>query len=217
MRTQIITRLCRRYFLSYFPEFQSKGRILYNKDFHHLLRGFYFESSSFSTNLFTIEVFVQPLYIPDESISFTFGDRLGMIAKRRDIWWEYDETREKQISDEILPMLTSAGVRYLDQRKSIEQFVAANECLVTRDNKYIQEAIGYGYILMNDTNKAMELLNHLYKMLSTDTQKDPSITWVNEQKNRVRLILRHLEEQDNKGAEQLLQQWRNYSVAHLKL
>ena len=51
--------------LPHFTMFKQKGRLIFIDDTQELLRGIYFDSSSFIKDAYTVEAFIQPLYIKE--------------------------------------------------------------------------------------------------------------------------------------------------------
>lgn len=182
-----------------------------------MLQGFYFESSAFSRNSFTIDVFIHPLYIPDESIALTFGNRLSLIAKGCDIWWEYEKTREKEISQEILSMTANAGLPFLEKRNSIEKLLRQYKGIKVNENKYIVEAVAYAHILVDEYKKSENMLRSFDIILSHDIQQNPDIIWMNDIQNRVQMILGYLQNQEYDVAKQKLNEWRNITLSNFGL
>lgn len=97
MKTQLVRRLSNNYLLPNLPCYKSKGHLIYNGEVSHLLQGFRFESSAFDKDLFTIQVFVQPLFIPVTYLTFGYGNRLGFLSKGKDIWWKYEKSNEEAV------------------------------------------------------------------------------------------------------------------------
>jgi hypothetical protein len=137
MKSQLVRRLSKMYFLPNLPGYIAKGHLLYQQDLEHILRGFWFESSAFDRDSFTVEVFVQPLYIPVSHLSFTFGHRLGSLGKGYDIWWKYDEETEALMMQEILSFMMSAGIPFLEERSSIEKLINQYINLDLMGNKHV--------------------------------------------------------------------------------
>jgi len=215
MKTQLINRLSKKYLFPNLPLYKSKGHLIYHKDIAHLLRGFYFESSAFDKDLFTIEVFVQPLFIPITYFTLTFGNRLGTLSKGRDIWWKYDESKEEELMGEILPMITSFGVPFLEDRNQLEKFMLKYGKVGLGDNPHIVEGICYTHVLLGDYPKAKIMLSSFNKVLKKEIEKSPKTAWLVDMKDRTQLIFDFLENQDLVSAKEQLDEWRNYSVEKL--
>lgn len=219
MKGQLVKRLCKKYILPSLLSYNTKGHLLFQLEHIDLLRGFCFESSTFSSNTFTIYVFIQPLYIPKTYISFGFGDRLGSVSKGRDIWWEYSEEKEEEIMQEILGMIQHHGLPYLERAGTIERFIKhyGRFNRLGKVNVHHMEAIGYGYVLSDDTKRAKNLLDTLAKELEQKIDQYPDEGWQREMQSRVQLIMGFLQNQDQEAAKQQLEDWKEYTLSHLGL
>lgn len=215
MKTQLVRRLSKKYILPNLPLYKSKGHLIYHKDLTNFLQGFYFESSAFDKDLFTIEVFVQPLFIPITYLTLTFGNRLGVLSKGRDIWWEYNEAKEEEIMDEIVSMITSFGVPFLEDRNQLDKFMLKYGKVGLGDNPHIVEGICYTHVLLGDYPKARIMLSSFNRILMKEIEKRPKIDWIVDMNDRVQLILDFLENHNFVKAKDQLNQWRNYTVEKL--
>src|SRR5690348_10025170 len=98
--------LYRRYLLADLPGFTYKGSLLFARPVVHLLRGFSFDTSGFSADAFDVEVFVQPLYVPTDCITYTFGRRLH---GRQGMGWKLDRQDERATMTEVLASIKEHG------------------------------------------------------------------------------------------------------------
>lgn len=217
MKSQLVKRLCKKYILPSLPTYNTKGHLLYQMEYEDLLRGFCFESSGFSSNTFTIVVFIQPLYIPKPYISYGFGNRLGILSKGRDVWWEYSEEKVEEIMQEILGMIQHHGLPYLERAGTLERFIKqyGHFDRFKIADVHRMEAIGYGYLLSGNTKSAKKLLDTLSKELEREIIRYPDEGWQKEMQSRVQLILGYLQNQDQEAAKQQLGAWKNYTLLHL--
>lgn len=215
MKTQLVSRLSKKYILPHLPFYKRKGHLIYHKDITYFLQGFYFESSAFDKNLFTIEVFVQPLFIPITYITLTYGNRLRFLSKGRDIWWEYDEAKEEELMDEILSMITSFGVPFLEDRNHLDRFILKYGKFGFGDNPHLVEGICYTHVLIGDYLKAKIMLSSFNKVLKKEIEKSPKTEWMVEMKDRTHLIFDFLENQNFVKAKEQLEEWRNFTVEKL--
>ncbi len=161
MKAKIVNHISRKYLLPNLPDFSVKGHLLYHQDIQYLLRGFCFESSAFNRESFTINVFVQPLYVPRNYLSFTIGNRVGLLNKGRDIWWDYEEAQERKIMEEVLSLILSDGIPFLEKHKSLKELTHQYQKSDkgARENKHVIEAVGYAYVLLDDYLNAKKLFD----------------------------------------------------------
>ena len=116
MKSSLLKRLSQRYLLPHLAGVGIQRNLLYCEGIRCLLRGCVVESSSFDSNRFTVEAFVQPLYVPQESVVLTFGKRLGGGSGRR---WSFDPSAETAIMADVLRAIqaeveTPEGKKYSD-------------------------------------------------------------------------------------------------------
>ncbi|MHB0935895.1 MAG: hypothetical protein ACYDCO_20325 [Armatimonadota bacterium] len=92
--------LIRKYLLPELPEHANTGSLIWKEPIEHLLRGYHFDSSAWDQSTFRITVFVQPLYVPYDSIVYLFSQELGFLSAKREIWWIWEERNtEKNVKD----------------------------------------------------------------------------------------------------------------------
>jgi hypothetical protein len=106
-------RLIRKYVLVRWPTYRARGRLAYLPDLNSLLRGYYFDVSGFDKARFTVNVFVQPLYVPFPSIAFTNGGRLGTLRGAQERWWSLDAQNEAVVMSEVCALIDSEGEPFL--------------------------------------------------------------------------------------------------------
>lgn len=215
MKTHLVSRLSKKYLLPNLPLYKSKGHIVYHKEIEYFLQGFSFESSAFDKNLFTIYVFVQPLFIPVTYLTLTFGNRLGVLSNSRDIWWKYDESKEDEIMGEILSKINSYGVPFLEERNKLEKFLSKYDKVSLEDNPNKVEGLGYIYVLLGEYPQAMVMLSSFNQVLIKEKKKNNKIVWLIDMQDRVQLILNYLENQNFNGAIIQLNKWRNFTLEKL--
>ncbi len=101
-----------------------------------------------------------------------------MIAKNKELWWKYNKENEIEIGNDIRSLIKQTGSPYLEERNSIKKLTAHYKGSEKRNNKYIFEALAYGYILINDYKKSEQLLRSFHSTLAQDILKSPDIFWV---------------------------------------
>ena len=217
MKSKLVERFCSKYFVPSLPGHRIKGNLLYIADVDYLLRGYSFESSAFSKNRFTIEVFIQPLYMPVDYLFFNFGNRLGTLSKESDFWWEYDETKENEMTSDILSMIKKFGEKFLDKGRSLQSFVNEFDKPDILRNPNNKEAVGNAYILLEEYRRPKVLMNGLHHSLVEQINKNPEIDWLTHMDNRVLTLLDLLNKGEFRKAKQQLLDWREYTLSKLKL
>ncbi len=218
MKTTLVKQLCKKYLLPDLPGYEVKGHLLYDRNYIYLLPGIYFESSSFNKERFTIDIFVQPLYIPATGLWWTFGNRLGMLAKGRDVWWEYREENERTIMQEIGADIHRVGIPFLETRKTLKDFIAQYRNKVDfAGDTYVIETVAYGCILLGEYQKAEKILGRFMIELDREIKRKPEISWLIDVQKRAKTILQHLQEKAPDAARQQLDEWTTYTLSEIKL
>ncbi len=141
-----------------FPDFSSKGQLLFSQPVDGVLRGIFFDTAS-NPRKFYVHVFIQLLFIPASHFGFNTGFRIGGS-------WDADTPNlipelEDKIKKEAMPFL---------QTKNISETIKS-----VRNDKdlYTQQAIAYLAVYQRDSGAESELdkLISLFD-LKIDWQKD---------------------------------------------
>lgn len=104
-------------------ELELKQNFLYKNDIEgKLLKGFCFEASQYNDNGFYLWAFVQPLYVPLDSIVLTFGHRIRLSQTKE--WWGIDPKSKKMAT--VVKKLQAAIMQetktFLDKVNSPDAF-----------------------------------------------------------------------------------------------
>jgi len=205
MRDKKLKALIKEYFLPELPEFKWKGRLLYHENIQELLRGVYLDSSGFSVGQFTIEPFIQPLYVPNDSIVLTCGERI-----RDEILGTWFSVSDPRILVS-LPFLVRRAKGMLDQIKTPHDFYCNRE-LSGLDNIRTLETYAYTSCYL----KYPQAISDLDRLISQGKADDRSIAWV------AKLVadaenLRETYANNPEAAAELFRAWRDQTVQILKL
>ena len=126
-----------------------------------------------------------------------------------------EESKEEELMGEILPMITSFGVPFLEDRNQLDKFLLKYGKVGLGDNPHIVEGICYSHVLNGDYPKAQIMLSSFTKVLKKEIEKSPKTAWLVDMKDRTQLIFDFLENQNFVSAKEQLDEWRNYSVEKL--
>ncbi len=141
-----------------FPNFSSKGQLLFSQPVDGVLRGIFFDTSS-NPRKFYVHVFIQLSFIPASHFVFNTGFRIGGS-------WDADVPNlipelEDKIKKEAMPFL---------QTKNVSETIKS-----VRNDKdlYTQQAIAYLAVYQRDSSAVSEL-DRLISLLDSriDWQKD---------------------------------------------
>jgi len=225
-----LKKLATRYLLPSLPGFAMTGRLVFVLPVEHLLRAFYFESSAFSRTSFCVEVFVQPLYLPLDHLAFMHGGRLGTIEGKREHWWEYEESNEATIMEEVLALMQQEGRHVFERFKSLkdvpaflhvfERFKSLNDFVknaITRKTNphspYPPEMVAYGAILIGNARLAHKMFDRLEKTLEDEQDR---MDYEEEILRRSRMVREAFTKKPD-SAVAILNEWREQTAANLKL
>ncbi len=170
-----------------------------------LLRGIYFEDTSFDKEAFYVWAFYLPLYVPTAHVSFTFGKRLA--AGRR---WRSSATPPEELAsvirDEALPFLLKA--------ETPERFAAEISSIADNPrDPYVFQAKAYSLAKSGNASGAIKGLKQLISVLD---EKGLVIPWVDDMRSRGELLLDEINK-DAQGAKQLLCDWEVFSRKSLRI
>jgi hypothetical protein len=158
-----IERLAREHLLPELPEFDVRRSLVYRRPLDAFLRGLSFDTSAFASGRIFVTAFVQPLFVPSDSLFYTFGFRLG------DDFWDVDE----QDPDPTFAAIGEAAQRdalpFFDQLGDLDRFCelvpkwATAEpkklkSLQSLDDPVVTEALGYAELLRGRKDDGVRLL-----------------------------------------------------------
>ena len=217
MKGREFERLIKKHLLPHLPGFKVKKAELFIYPINYLLRAFSFESSQFDRNRFTVYVFVQPLYIPDDGVVFNIGDRLGNMAGLRDTWWDYKPEKETLIMNEILYLMQQYGVPFLQRIQTPMDLVEEIKREFPKEDypdSYYNEIIAFSFILSEKFKDALQELNRLIYILKEFPELEE---WQLERMKRAERLRDMLKKNKEQEAIQLLKEWTFYTAQNLRL
>lgn len=215
MKGKIVSRLFRNYIEKEFSEFKNKGGLIYHQNLDFFLKGLWFESSAFSGTSFTIQVFIQPLYIPFDDYIFNLGDRLGHLRNRHDRWWDYSRDNEIEIMEDISDRIKRDAIPFFNKMQSTSDLLN----FIRRDihpNKdtYKYEVFINSLILLTNYKKAKKVILPFLKSIKKDFK---TRSYLQDIYTRVEYLLILLDHKEFQSANKLIQSYQNNTIAALKL
>jgi hypothetical protein len=194
--------------LPHFPRFVTDRKLIFMSPIEDLLCGVSF-GSSVDPGIFYVSKFFLPLYVPNEGIHETFGERLRING---DSGWRDDDPNLMQnliqiIHLDAMPFLNNVSTlngatSYLNTRVEITR---------PRTNSHTLEALAYTLIKTGDYSSALKSIAELKQMLEGNT-----VPWVIAQFNRVQLIKEKLLRNSGDALQQL-EIWKAETIRNLKL
>jgi hypothetical protein len=94
-----ITSLCKT-LTAKMPEFAMHDTFIYRHPVGQILRGIHFDSSRWSKDVFYPAAFVQPLYVPRETLNLSYGVRLSRLGSSN-LWERTAPSVEIELIDAI--------------------------------------------------------------------------------------------------------------------
>lgn len=152
-----------RYLKAHLPGMEQRGSLIYRRPVADLLCGCHVESSGFSGDRFVLHAFVQPLYVPAQSVVLSFGRRLGGRGER---WFNLSDEAEAQAMAEVLRLIRSDVLPLCARFREPADFARyGGELVSNRRDPHFVEAVAYSYALAGEYAQArdhlMRLLIHL--------------------------------------------------------
>ena len=190
-------------FLQHLPDdFATDGAILFLSPIAHILRGVLVNRSS-DPQVFYLEVFVQPLFLPSAHVVLNLGWRLGGGLKR----WRIDEqgvieAAAQRIRDEVVPVL-----RPIDRPEALITAISERKIV---GGSYSDEVVAYALAQGGRRDEAVDALNLL------EASYDPSIVWQKEAAARAHSLRETLVTAPDR-AQRMLSQWEARTVEKLGL
>jgi hypothetical protein len=207
MRNRDLQRLVKQYLLQHLPPLQLDRDLLFYEPIEYLLRGFCFGRSG-DAAAFYVWVFVQPLYIPHDSVYFNFGDRLSP-------GWSVSKKSEPEVMTEVLDAILADGLPFLDRFHTPEDIVDRIDEFgdAYPTNTHFIEAHAYSLILVGKYYQAEEELRLLHARCEPNPR---NVEWVYDQMHRGDRVLAKLKRSPEE-AKQLLLEWRTQTLRAIRL
>ncbi len=183
--------------LNYIKKGSQAYSIIEHESGAKIMKGFCL-SSSINKDCFFLNYFVQPLYIRNQDIDLSLGDRLGGHLNLSDI----DRTKEIIDSFKDFEQLTSFS-NYIS-------FFESHPYYGSDDNRYI--CLAFFYYLLSDYKKSRHFFN---KIIDFENHQNPE--WFEEDVKTAKEFVGYVNSCSfDKGLNKLLQ-WQEETLKSLKL
>ncbi|WP_286920167.1 hypothetical protein [Flavobacterium sp. UBA4197] len=184
-----------------------KGDILYKKPIDSLLVGFCFERSGLNSNGFYLNAFVQPLYVPSEDISLTFGYRVTNTVSD---FWEINPESENRLLFSSLEM---------EMNRSIDTFLSIFNSPTSFYKYYEDKCVNLRMVQAVVLSSCYDLLDERFelmtKYISILEEEDMSINWKRNIFEQAKLLRDQISNKNE--LHNILFGWKNETIRHLKL
>src|SRR3954449_5399973 len=118
MKGRKIEPLARRHVLPVLPGFAARGGLVYRPPVDYVLRGLWFDTSSFTSSRIYVTAFVQPLFHSHQDLTFSYGFRLG------NDFWDVDESDADPSFAAIAEEVQRHAVPFFDQVTDLDRLCA---------------------------------------------------------------------------------------------
>jgi hypothetical protein len=163
MKRSAIERLARKHLLPKLPEFAARRSLVYRRPLDAFLRGLSFDTSGFASGRIFVTAFVQPLFVPSDSLFYTFGFRLG------DDFWDVEEQDPDPTFAAIADAAQDEALPFFEELADLDRFCervpewATTEpkklkSLQSLDDPVVTEALGYAELLRGRKDEGVRLL-----------------------------------------------------------
>lgn len=210
MKACELKRLYRDALQQRLPDYTCQGKLLYHTPLEWLLKGFYFESSAFNKS-FTVECFIQPLYIPKDSFVFNIGCRLGTNVGR---WFEPDELQTPSRLKELWDLIERQGLLFHAPVETPADLVTVLQADTRTANPQHQEAVAYSLCL--DSNATDHDVRVALSGLKDMLQPDLKTRWIRAMHDRATQLLIAFDKSPE-TARRILASWAAHTRQALKL
>ena len=189
------------------PGFQAKGNLVFSRPISHVLQALYFEGSSYSKEDFYLNIFIFPLFSPEEHLSFNYGERLQHSMGQG---WNTD--MPNLISQLEEAVNSEQAALYLTPINSISEFIQRLDVINSGSDKslYYYEAMGFAHVLNGETDEAFKNLRKV------EEQANVSSHWQLKLKERSEYFQKLLKENPIQAIKQL-EEWEAFTVENLKV
>jgi len=190
------------------PGFVLSRSILHDADTEWLLRGVIKNSSGFSDGYYA-EVFVQPLYVPSDHVTLTYGHRLLDRQGRQGFWSPADPMAPAELLDAIQGQASPYLARLRTPSDLMKLARSRSRGRGAADPNRLRD-IAYSAVLIDEDHTARKV----HKELSVREQ--PPDTWMARVDAEVSSLLATWSEDPAAARRQLLA-YRNHTAAALGL
>jgi hypothetical protein len=205
-------RLARKYLGPLLADgYVSKGKLMYETPVGVVLRGFCVDDSSFDAANFTVWMFAQPLYVPEDHIVLTLGRRFGQLGGGPDKWWTLTPENESAIFAELRSEMQEATRLFVARCRTPDDLADFIPTVISDTNFHVVETVAFSCILAGRVEEAVIHLDRLRILM-----RSPTYEWE-------RVVLRRAERissvlaADAAEAKRLLEGWADGTARALSL
>jgi hypothetical protein len=189
-----------------YPEYRLTNRLLVRIPLGSILSGVLFDSSAFSKEMFYIDLFVQPLYVPSDHLVLNFGLRAPGQ-------WDYKEPIIQELANRVSLMIRDQASAFHQTFGTPELFYRNIPAKFSLKDIYLHQALVFTAVHLGKIDEAQRHFETLHKLV---TNTDPKIPWP-------RAVLKETEclvneaTRDSSRARDRLRQFEADTLKNLKL
>jgi hypothetical protein len=203
-----VKKIWTRYLADDYPEHVCKGSLVFKRPLQWFIRGFYFDSSAYSSDTCSLRAFAMMVLPPFHSVAFQFGDTIA--------YFNMNSANEALVMPIVMDAIRSKGVSIVSQFDDINGLLAMSGEIKQAGGINDKECLAYAYILIGQYEEVKPLVAAIVPRCLDHMAKFPAGTWTKEMKDRVELISA-LVDQDPVLAVHQLKEWRMVTLRNLKL
>ena len=189
------------------PDLKRRGRSgkLLKTPLRRIFRG-YSLSGSMVKNHCYVHAILLPLYVPNDVLALTFGERLHH---------DHDELWDASLADTLAEAAGETWADVLESVQTPEDFAdwASPRIDFDRPSYPLIEAYAYSLVAAGDQEQGVNMLR---RFLSMEAMRNPKYAHSEETKARAETLLK-LAETDMEAADRQLREWEEFTVKSLKL
>ncbi len=193
MKDSYLERFFREHLEAQLPTFAIQKNLMYMPPVDYVLKAVNFDSSSFSKSLIYVDMFIQPTFTPLGAGGMLINDRIGSF----DLEIEGDAVVAKKIisvvNKKVLPLFN----RYTSSPTDIISLLAQT------DESYELEALAYAFVLTQQWDKALSILERLARQLQKEFREWPDAKYYEEWIDRISQMMSLVKTEPSRGVERL--------------
>jgi hypothetical protein len=217
VKGRTVERLARKHLLPVLPGFVANRSLVYRCPFGYLLHGISVDTSSFASSRIFVTSFVQPLFVPIDSVTYTVGFRLG------DDFWDVDEDNPDPTFAAIAEAARDAALPFFEELTDLDQFCqlipkwATAEprkllSLGSLDDPVVTEALAFAEILRGHKDKGVGLLEQ-----TMASEREGGEYADEERIANAHQVLDAVNDLGLEAGQALLEEWRGQTIQSLRL
>jgi len=187
-----------------FPDFAVKGSLMHVSPIGNLLQGICFDGSSFSKTAFYAHYFVQPLFIPRDHLTLSWGDRV----REKGVGDCWDKNKEFLV-EKLRTAIQDSALAFFAKTATVPKLMSYLRSLKPYD-PYINQALAYSLVIEGLEEEAVCYIDELI------SRTEKTVAWQVDLADQVSTFKRLLL-LDPAAARQKLRDWKVETLTNLKL